>query len=314
MKRAACLLCVMALVGTADAQRLFVGLEGGQPVTRSTDLQGFPNVTYTDHFAFDVSGAAGRVDGTIFLCNGPFTTDLYRTTLAGPPQFMTRLSRDIHSLAYGRGTWWGYSNFSNKIGIYEIDPRTGATTLVVDTTAPGFRFFALDYNCRDELLYGYTEYGNSGLYSIDVETQTMTKIAPPPPNVNGQGRGLAVGNGIVYLTATRGDENEPCFAYDLSQGHNGQWVGFTNPYPNHHSTGGAAWVPPRPAPKGDLNCDWVVNNFDIDPFVLCLTCTPPKCLEYYQRYPCCDCAMADANNDGVVNNFDIDPFVKLLTP
>ena len=63
-------------------------------------------------------------------------------------------------------------------------------------------------------------------------------------------------------------------------------------------------------PLGDLNCDFVVNNFDIDPFVLALT--DPN--GYKSQYPDCDIMLGDVNGDGFVNNFDIDPFVKLLTP
>ncbi|MGE0480624.1 MAG: PQQ-binding-like beta-propeller repeat protein [Phycisphaerae bacterium] len=62
---------------------------------------------------------------------------------------------------------------------------------------------------------------------------------------------------------------------------------------------------PRP---GDLNCDGVVNNFDIDPFVLALA-DPAG---YAAAYPACTRSAADANADGLVNNFDIDPFVELL--
>jgi len=61
---------------------------------------------------------------------------------------------------------------------------------------------------------------------------------------------------------------------------------------------------------GDLNCDGVINNFDIDPFVLALT-DPAG---YAQKFPNCNRLLADVNGDGVVDNFDIDPFVKLLTP
>jgi len=61
--------------------------------------------------------------------------------------------------------------------------------------------------------------------------------------------------------------------------------------------------------RGDLNCDGVVNNFDIDPFVLALT-DPAG---YAQRFPDCDRLLADINGDGVVDNFDIDPFVALLS-
>jgi len=64
----------------------------------------------------------------------------------------------------------------------------------------------------------------------------------------------------------------------------------------------------RPARPGDLNCDGVVNNFDIDPFVLALT-DPAG---YAQKFPNCDRMLADINGDGKVDNFDIDPFVKLL--
>ena len=73
------LCCALAWAGVADAQRLFVGLEGSAPVTRSTDLAGFPDVVYENHFAFDVSGAAAAPDGTLYLCNGAFNTKLYES-------------------------------------------------------------------------------------------------------------------------------------------------------------------------------------------------------------------------------------------
>jgi hypothetical protein len=62
-------------------------------------------------------------------------------------------------------------------------------------------------------------------------------------------------------------------------------------------------------PRGDLNCDGAINNFDIDPFVLALT-NPSG---YAAAYPACDLYNADINCDGAVNNFDIDPFVQCLT-
>jgi hypothetical protein len=60
---------------------------------------------------------------------------------------------------------------------------------------------------------------------------------------------------------------------------------------------------------GDLNCDGLVNNFDIDPFVLALS-NPAA---YAQAYPNCDIRNADIDGNGLVNNFDIDPFVALLS-
>ncbi len=61
--------------------------------------------------------------------------------------------------------------------------------------------------------------------------------------------------------------------------------------------------------RGDLNCDGLVNAFDIDPFVLALT--DPEA--YAAAYPACDYRLADCNHDGLVNAFDIDPFVVILT-
>jgi hypothetical protein len=64
---------------------------------------------------------------------------------------------------------------------------------------------------------------------------------------------------------------------------------------------------------GDLNCDGVVDNFDITPLVLALTATAPNYPEYYAVYPNCSHMNGDINRDGIVDNFDISPFVALLT-
>lgn len=60
---------------------------------------------------------------------------------------------------------------------------------------------------------------------------------------------------------------------------------------------------------GDANCDRLINNFDIDPFVLALS--DPA--EYAIQFPECDIRFMDINQDGFVNNFDIDPFVALIS-
>jgi hypothetical protein len=61
--------------------------------------------------------------------------------------------------------------------------------------------------------------------------------------------------------------------------------------------------------RGDLNCDGLVNNLDIDAFVLALTMPEG----YALAFPTCDRAGADINRDGAIDNFDIDPFVACLT-
>jgi hypothetical protein len=230
---------------SVEAQRLFVGLEQATLATKSSDLAGFPSVVWTSHFPFEVNAAACSPDRTLYLCNGPFTTRLYRSTLAGPPQLVTTVTIDVHGMGYGRDRLYGFSNYGSPMGIYAIDPQTGVASLAISTATEGFRFFGLDYNPLDDRLYGYTEYGANGLYAIDIDSGVMTRLIGSPPGVNGQGRALAVGNDTVYLLATRGDEGEPCFAYDLAQGPGGAWVAFTNPYPANHNTGGAAWIPPE---------------------------------------------------------------------
>lgn len=251
---------VVASAATLPAQ-LFMGLEGQLPI-RSTSLTGFPNVTYSAHATFEVNGMASLGDGrTLVIAQGPFTTDIFRSDRGATPQRWFRAGIDLHGLGYGRDTLFGFANFASPMGVYRVDTTTGAATLALSTAVSGLRFFALDYNPVDDLLYGYSEYGNSGLHVIDVDAGTSTRIAPPIPATNTQGRGLAVGDHVVYLTATRGDDGIPCFAYDLRQGSNGAWVGFTNPYPNDHATGGSAfasvvqaWVGYRGPGRVTLSC------------------------------------------------------------
>jgi hypothetical protein len=59
---------------------------------------------------------------------------------------------------------------------------------------------------------------------------------------------------------------------------------------------------------GDLNCDGLINVFDIDPFVLAITIADG----YSALYPDCNRFLADLNGDGVIDVFDIDGFVALF--
>lgn len=59
---------------------------------------------------------------------------------------------------------------------------------------------------------------------------------------------------------------------------------------------------------GDMNCDGMVNNFDIDGFVIALL--NPSI--YALQYPMCNRYAADVNGDGQINNFDIDWFVSCI--
>jgi glucose/arabinose dehydrogenase/plastocyanin len=72
---------------------------------------------------------------------------------------------------------------------------------------------------------------------------------------------------------------------------------------------GTTGVVLRIALLGDLNCDGLVNGYDIDAFVSALT-DPTG---YALQYPDCDVRNADVNEDGLVNGYDIDAFVSVLT-
>ncbi len=60
---------------------------------------------------------------------------------------------------------------------------------------------------------------------------------------------------------------------------------------------------------GDLNCDGLVDFFDIDPFVLAIMWES----EYLAQYPDCGIMLADCNGDGTLDFFDIDCFVGIIT-
>ncbi len=67
-----------------------------------------------------------------------------------------------------------------------------------------------------------------------------------------------------------------------------------------------AQVEPRLA--GDVNCDFSIDFFDIDPFLTALFMPET----YPTLYPDCNIMRADANADGGVDFFDIDAFVALI--
>ncbi len=244
----------------ASAQLLMVGLEDSAQPFKSSDLSGFPNVSWSSHSVIEMSGAAAD-GGTVYYTQGAFTTQLYRM---GNSQALCTIDVAVHGLGFGNGTLYGFANYASPMGIYSIDPETGEVGLAVSTSTQGYRYFGLDFNTEDGLLYGYTEYGNpTGLHAIDPETGAITPVAASIPASNSQGRALAVGNNTVFIAATRGDDGIGLYAWDL--GSNGPWTEFTQPYPNHHSSGGATWVP---APEPDPECEITPQLIDFDPMLL----------------------------------------------
>jgi hypothetical protein len=72
----------------------------------------------------------------------------------------------------------------------------------------------------------------------------------------------------------------------------------------------ALFIPQAAFGRGDLNCDGVVNAFDIEPFLLALF-DPTG---YAAAFPDCDINNADVNGDGSIDEFDIEPLLDLLFP
>lgn len=63
-----------------------------------------------------------------------------------------------------------------------------------------------------------------------------------------------------------------------------------------------------PGQRGDMNCDGVVNNFDIDAFIVAIA----NEFAYEEQYPDCFRQNGDTNGDGRVDNFDIGSFVECV--
>ena len=243
---------------TNPTRPLFAGVLYGDLNTRSTDLSDYPDVTWNNGFIFGVDGAAGRPDGSLYLTTGSFNSELYAAPVEGPAVYLCDLEYGTSGLACGKnGRLFGFCNSASPMGIYEIFPATGEMQLLVETGS--MRFFGLDYNPADGLLYGYTEYGTTGLYSIDIDTGTMTFIAARPDVSNAAGRGLACGGNKVYVVTVYG-ETVPMQVYDLAQGLNGSWEEMTHPFPDSNSTSGAAWTHPV---EGDLDLDGDVDLADL---------------------------------------------------
>jgi len=86
-------------------------------------------------------------------------------------------------------------------------------------------------------------------------------------------------------------------------------VRMDNSATDYFDVSDGSFVIQEPIP-GDLNCDDVVNAFDIEPFLVALFDADL----YAELYPDCNINRADVNHDWVINSFDIEPFLDLLFP
>jgi hypothetical protein len=202
----------------------------------------------------------------------------------------------------GNGSIWSASFSSNLVEV--------TLTGVILTVFPdgGWSLYGLAFDPGDGNLWGHDTGGD--VIKIDTSTgMIITGVGWPTgfPNLSAQG-GLSMDDESNHLAAISQGIPDELGAYDLngtlvfgpidlegqsgSSGHLGVAV----------CPAGGAWDP------GDMNCDGLVNAFDIDPFVLALT----DPIGYTLAWPNCDILNGDINGDGAVNAFDIDPFIALL--
>ena len=174
-------------------------------------------------------------------------------------------------------------NINSSPIIADIDGNTDQVEVVIKVTNHVFAVHA-DGTIVDGFPYYLSDENHSGTHS-------------PSPAV-----GDMDGDGDVeyvfvssFGTIAFFDE-DPSFSPSLAH-----WPMYKH---DAHNTG---YLPPLWL-TGDLNCDGVIDAFDIDPFVLALT-DPDG---YAAAFPDCNIMNADCNGDGVVDAFDIDPFVELL--
>ena len=183
----------------------------------------------------------------------------------------------LYGLAYDNvdGNLWGHDNLG---AVIKIDTTTGA--IIAGAGWPnGFPNLA----------------AQGGLSSLDDGTGDVAAISQGTPDELGvydEATGTLIWGpiNIEGQTGSNGHLGVACAIVDNDRNCNG--------------------VPDECDVMGDLNCDGVVNAFDIDPFVLALTNQPG----YYAAYPNCDHLLGDCNFDCVLDAFDIDAFVAILVP
>ncbi|MBK8915341.1 MAG: hypothetical protein IPM64_12215 [Phycisphaerales bacterium] len=206
-----------------------------------------------------------------------------------------------------------YGRFSGPVEL-SIDVQVGEISFFGSPVARNLIVELVDYNDPDADYPWTSVWFNLGEMSADQTaewTHFSVVIDDPastslPPGWGGTGAedpvtfeptlppGRTFASVLAHVEEIRFTTYEPGYFY-----------GFTNfelrfDNPSVQSTSAA--IP------GDMNCDGVITNFDIDPFVLALV----DAESYEAQFPDCSILNGDINSDGQFNNFDIDPFVACI--
>ena len=197
-------------------------------------------------------------------------------------------------------TFWNYNTAANPAGVVSAD----WTVEFFDPSSPettfGSHTWTLDYGGSPLQAGYYTHWVAEGLkdaaaialnrseYGIRFRATNVEWEAGKTPGQIGQ---------IFYWPPSVGHSDDRVWV-------NGAWLyypGNTNDFLYR--------IDVLPWDKGDMNCDGVINNFDINPFV---TAIAQGQAAYEAAYPDCDYLNGDVDGNGSITGFDIDPFIALL--
>lgn len=163
--------------------------------------------------------------GTLFRCS---FADLRNGNLGGitsltmTQQNGTTTSVNFVALAYDQvsNRLLGTRNIAIE-AVHEINTTTGFSAPIY-TYSSTFDFGGLDVDDSSGVLYGLSDTGPAGIYSIDVTglTQTFLSAYPNNPSTNLPETdidGMAAGNGKIYLVTDGNITSQPVFyIYDIA--------------------------------------------------------------------------------------------------
>lgn len=211
----------------------------------------------------------------------------------------------------------GDANCNRDVGAADLVNDRNAFYLAATNPAA----YATQYAYCGDMTSALNVDGSGGVTINDYNQWFRTRLIPPR-------RGDANCDGVM-LSEPPPSPDRPAFmlafdtsaaqyqaAYPQCGGHrvylndiSGDGVVDEEDLPLFEDTVAHGGVPPVSGAKGDTNCDWHVDNFDIDPFVFGIV-DPEHFLSRY--HDCPSMATLDMNCNGRPDNFDISLFVTRL--
>lgn len=179
-------------------------------------------------------------------------TSIYNIALpSGEVSRITRTDQPLTDIALaGDGTFYGATTTRRGAALVRLDPRTGATTPMINLTG---RFVALEADPGSDILYGGSD---DVVVRFDLASSTFTNVARLPAGETVSGDFAFIG-GRLLVTATRsfGVADDDLFAVDVRSSGTPTLIGSTG----HRCIWGLAVY--RDTLYG-LTCDGLVLTID----------------------------------------------------